>query len=232
MDRDPGLKMALTNDTDHPRRERVLDSAFALFRERGYAGTNTLDIATQAHVSKRELYQLFQSKDALLTACISRRAAQLRLPLAGPPPHDQRSLVDALTAFGAATLRALSEPNAVALYRLAISDALRAPAVAQAIDKSGRAATRAALSELLAGAQACGLLGPGDPAVMAGAFHGLLWGDLQLRLILGVADRPNPQKIDGRAAAAADALVHLYPAPAKASPARPVRRRTRNPGRR
>jgi AcrR family transcriptional regulator len=221
-------------DKERSRRERILDAALALFSARGYARTQTLDIASRARISKRELYRLFESKEAILAACITRRAAQLRLPLAGPRPHDQRTLVAVLTAFGAAALRELSDPAVVALYRLAIGDAIgdatgdaaRPPGVALALDDAGRAATRAALIGLLADAQSSSLLGPGEPAGMAGEFFGLLWGDLQLRIILGVAARPTAPEIAARARAATDALLRLHPAPVTRSPARPAERRS------
>jgi hypothetical protein len=38
------------------KRERILDAAFASFMKSGYATTSTLEIATRARVSKRELY--------------------------------------------------------------------------------------------------------------------------------------------------------------------------------
>jgi AcrR family transcriptional regulator len=48
--------------------ERILDAAFQAFTEDGYAGTSTLDIATRAKVSKRDLYANFASKHAVLVA--------------------------------------------------------------------------------------------------------------------------------------------------------------------
>jgi AcrR family transcriptional regulator len=212
MDRDLGSPALPHIDKEHSRRERILDAALALFRERGFARTQTLDIAHQARLSKREVYALFESKDAILAACISRRAAQIRLPLAGPRPGDHDTLVTALAGFGAAALRELSDPAVVAIYRLAITDSAPASAVALALDDAGRQATRAALIGLLADAQSSGLLGPGEPIGMSGEFFGLLWGDLQVRLLLGVAERPTEQEIDARARAATDALLRLHPA--------------------
>src|SRR3954470_21341885 len=46
----------LMDGEDSPVRDRILEAAFAAFRERGYATTSTLEIAQRARVSKRELY--------------------------------------------------------------------------------------------------------------------------------------------------------------------------------
>src|SRR5215467_7649224 len=43
-------------------RGRILTAAFEVFQERGYAATSTLEIATRARVSKRELYALVGNK--------------------------------------------------------------------------------------------------------------------------------------------------------------------------
>ena len=61
-------------------RERILGAAFEAFRERGYAATSTLEIATRARVSKRELYALVGNKQKMLIAAIAERAKRSRRP--------------------------------------------------------------------------------------------------------------------------------------------------------
>ena len=43
-------------------RRRILEAAFAAFTKSGYAAASTLEIATRARVSKRELYALVGNK--------------------------------------------------------------------------------------------------------------------------------------------------------------------------
>jgi AcrR family transcriptional regulator len=196
-----------------PVRERVLNAAFSAFMEKGYAGTSTLEIATRAKVSKRELYQLCGDKPALLRDCITERAQRMRLPLELPAAKDRKALATTLTAFGTAILRGVCDPAVRAVYWLAISQSLHAPEVAQALDKSGRGAARAALARTLAQAQADGLIGAGDPAAMAVEFFALLWGDLLLQLLLRVADPPTPQAMERKARDATEKFLRLYPQP-------------------
>jgi AcrR family transcriptional regulator len=61
-------------------RGRILGAAFHLLMERGYAGTNTLEIATRAKVSKRELYALFGSKRGILIHMVTLGAPRLICP--------------------------------------------------------------------------------------------------------------------------------------------------------
>src|SRR5579885_3200760 len=51
-------------------RARILTAAFEAFQERGYGATSTLEIATRARVSKRELYALVGNKQQILIAAI------------------------------------------------------------------------------------------------------------------------------------------------------------------
>ena len=202
--------MPVDSATEDRRRDAILTAAFMLLVQRGYARTSTLDIATRARVSKRELYQLFDSKEAILAACIVARVERMRRPLALPRPQDRPTFVAALTAFGRTFLHEISRPAVVAIYRLAAVEAERSPEVARTLDANGRAANRTALIDLLVHAQSCGILRRGDAEAMASQFFGLLLGDLMLRLVLRVAAPPTPGEIDRRVRAATDALLQLH----------------------
>lgn len=191
---------------------RIIRAAMAAFMERGYAGASTLEIATRAKVSKRELYTHFGTKEAMVVACIGRGVEVMRMPLALPPARDRAGLVALLTAFGANFLRVFLSKQVIALYRLAVAEAERSPEVAQTLDSAGRGGARAALAELLTAAQAAGLIGRGeDLATMVGRFFALLLADWHMRLLLGVAPAPSPQAMQARAEATAQALLALYP---------------------
>ena len=199
-------------------RERILDAAFAAFMKSGYAAASTLEIARRARVSKRELYALVGNKQEMLVACISERAKRLDVPADLPVPRDRETLAQVLASFGTRLVREVSDPTVIAVFRLAISEVTHAPEVARALDSIGREAGRAALRKIMAGAQASGLL-TGRPAELAQQFAGLLWRDLMVSLLLGVAERPSPREIAQRArdAAAAFLQLHLLPNDAPAS---------------
>ncbi len=191
-------------------RERILEAAFAAFVRKGYVGASTAGIAAEARVSKRELYALVGNKRAMLVAGIRERARRLELPADLPVPHDRESLAQVLTAFGAQLIRETSDPVVVGVFRLAIAEAVREPEVGQVLDAVGRAAARAALRKLMAGARASGLL-DGNPDKLAEQFRGLLLGDAMIGLLLGVAQPPGPRVISARAQAAADTFLRLNP---------------------
>ena len=180
--------------------------------ERGYAATSTLEIATRARVSKRELYALVGNKERMLITAIGERAKRLRAPADMPRLRDRTTLAQVLTAFGIQLVREVSDPDVVAVFRLAIAEAVQAPEVARTLDSLGRETSRAALRRIMSESCAAGLI-DGRPDDLAEQFAGLLWRDLMISLLLGVAARPTSRAIAARAHAAAEAFLQLHPAP-------------------
>jgi len=191
-----------------PARQRIVEAAFSAFMESGFAAASTLEIATRARVSKRELYALVGSKQEMLVACIRERAKRLQMP-------DRQALARTLETFGTQLLREVSDPTVIAVFRLAIAEAVRAPEVARALNSLGVETGRAALREVMTRARSAGLVS-GDPSEMAEHFAGLLWGNLKVSLLLRVAERPSPREIARRARDATAAFLKLYPQPDKA----------------
>jgi AcrR family transcriptional regulator len=207
------LRGAPELSSEAPVRDRVLSAAFAAFMEHGYERASTLEIATRAKVSKRELYALFDNKHAMLAACIAERAQRMRQPLKLLPVRDREALAEALNGFGIAILKGVCDPKVLAVYRLAIAESDSSPEIARLLDKAGREANRAALVEFLTAAQANGLFGVVEPETMAARFVALIWGDLLVRLLLRVANVPKLMEMEQRARAATEILLALFPEP-------------------
>ena len=200
-----------------PVRARILNAAFMVLQERGYAATSTREIAARAKVSKRELYAQFGSKEGILGALIAARAAKMRQPLEHPDVHDRASLVATLRAFGAGFLGQLCDPAVVSIFRLAIpkayvlltSGAERSPEMSRALDSKARAPVRAAVEALMRQARAAGLVA-GEPSAMMARFLALLTGEVHVPLLLGLVATPEPSELVRSAKAATDAILRLY----------------------
>jgi AcrR family transcriptional regulator len=208
------VKQRQPGPEETPARQRILNAAFSAFMESGFAAASTLEIATRARVSKRELYALVGSKQEMLVACIRERARRLQMPDL-PEPHDREALARTLEAFGTQLLREVSDPTVIAVFRLAIAEAVHAPEVARALNSLGVETSRAALTEVMTRARSAGLLG-GDPSQMTEHFVGLLWGNLKVSLLLRVTERPSPREMARRARDATAAFLKVYPQPDKA----------------
>ena len=195
---------------DSPRR-RIIDAAFFAFSRHGYAATSTLEIATGAKVSKRELYATVGNKQDLLIACIKDRAMRLAVPADLPATHDRESLERVLVAFGEQQLGELCRPAVIAMFRLAIGEAERTPGIAQALDGIAREASRTRLRVILEDGRSKSLL-TSDVDEMSEVFRSLLFGDLMVAWLLGTKHAPNARELKLRPQRAASAFMGLYSA--------------------
>ena len=199
-----------TDAAEGDPRSRILDAAFTAFVEHGFAAASTLDIATRARVSKRELYALVGNKEQMLVACIESRAERMRAPADLPVPRDRDALAYLLTSFGTQLLREVTDPVVIAVFRLAIAEATNAPEVARALDSIGREATRSATRKIMTNAESAGLV-DGKPEPLAEQFASLLFGDVIMGLLLGVAERPSAREMARHARDAAATFLELHP---------------------
>lgn len=194
-------------------RRRVMEAALASFMDKGFAGTSTLDIATRAKVSKRDLYLFSAGKSELLRHAIAERVGRLRLPSELPAATSREGFAAALAAFGLAVLNGVCDRTVLALYRFAAVEAENAPEIARMLEALGRDAGSVALGRALSRAQADGFIGAGDPAAQADDFAALLWGDLLLRLVLRLAEAPPQTVLERRAHEATEKFMKLYGGP-------------------
>lgn len=203
-------KATESQDRREDMRERVLQAGFEAFREHGFDGTSTLEIATRARVSKRELYALFDDKQSIVVECIKWRTRQMQLPLALPRPADRKALAVTLARFGTILMTGVCDPDVLTAYRFAIAEAQRMPDIARALDERGREPSRRIFIDLVKAAQDDGLLRPALPADISAFFFSLLWGDLLLRLLMGMAKPPAKAEIEQRARHAAEHVMATY----------------------
>jgi AcrR family transcriptional regulator len=203
-------KQASAETLPRPARERILHAAMEAFMEFGYNEASTLKIATHAQVSKRELYALFGSKQAMLAACVAERAGRMQMPAELVAVSSREELQATLSKLGSTVLREVSQPAVMAVFRLAIMEAQRAPEVAATLE-SARQTIRTVVRDMLARAQSNELIGAGDPAAMGNRYLALLWDDLMISLLLHIREAPGKTEIARRAKDASENFLQLHP---------------------
>jgi AcrR family transcriptional regulator len=191
-------------------RERILGAAMKAFMELGYAQTSTLEIATRAQVSKREIYALFGSKQTILAACVTDRAQRMRLPPELPISRTRDELAEVLIRLGSTLLREICEPVVLGVFRLAIAEAHVTSEVAQTLNTT-RQSVRNAVREVFAQAHSSGLFKDDDPDLMTSEYMSILWGDLQMSLLLKLREAPDPAEARRRAQHATKVVFQLHP---------------------
>ncbi|WP_028351183.1 TetR/AcrR family transcriptional regulator [Bradyrhizobium murdochi] len=192
-------------------RDRILSAAFQSLKENGVLGASTLEIATRARVSKRELYTLFSNKDEIFLACIAKRASAISGSVSElPEPSTARELFGVLRELGFRLLKEVTRADVLTAFRFAIARNGDLLEVARIIDRNGRRASREALAKVIDHAVSRGLLKPSETKQMVRTYMGLLWSDLQVGLLLGVLKPPAEDEMKLFSEQAAREFLAIY----------------------
>ena len=179
-------------------RERILQAARELFSLRGFEGCTVEDIARAAEVGPVTIYRHFGSKEGLFLAFANtvgprRRAYEALAATTGDLRADLRALCLALLA-------GLREDQAG--MRALLGEACRnGPFVELLRSRSGRG--QEALTQLFQRHQEQGALRPGDAALYARSFTGLLLSHAFFFPLLSGGSPPEPELL-------ADHVVSLF----------------------
>src|SRR3989454_6519208 len=60
----------------HDRRQQIIATAMELFAKKGFRGTTTRDLATQADVNEAIIFRYFKTKEELYSAIIEHKAGE------------------------------------------------------------------------------------------------------------------------------------------------------------
>lgn len=204
-------RLRRSNDSVEPdeRQAAILDAALAVLKREGYARTTMLQIATEAGASKATLYALFENKQALFAALVRHTAsgANTRLKARLETATD---VAPTLTEFAVNLLALLTGDTSLSLNRAAASEVHRAPELGQTLFTNGRQATGRLVVRFMEQAQREGRLHLDSAEEAFETLLGLLVGDLQIRMLTGVAARPTDKALRLRAQRAVQQFMTLY----------------------
>jgi AcrR family transcriptional regulator len=104
----------------------VLNAAASVFLAHGYSAATTDMIQRKAGVSKATMYACFPNKEAMFTAMIEEKCAEMSEAIQAieAAPGD---IAGMLTALGMAYLEIILSPNTLALFRVVVAEAPRFP---------------------------------------------------------------------------------------------------------
>jgi len=178
--RGPGRAKVLSHEE---RRGRILEAAGLLFVDEGYASTNMERIAQSSGMSKKTLYQMFESKEALFAALVcdvevSEPSDSTQTDIGQTP---EQLLTEALIRIAAWVLA----PRQIELTRLVISESRNAPDLATRFRKQGIETGRQILLAHLRAIRDSNRLKIENLDQVASILFGAAIGDLQLRALTG-----------------------------------------------
>jgi len=153
------------------KKKQIIEAAIAEFQEKGFAGASMDRISERANVSKRTVYNHFDSKDILfrdITQClVDQLNAALEIPYDPDLP-----IRDALMRLGWAEGELMVNPCFMSLARMIMGETIRDPEMAA--DLEARMTKLSVFERYMAEALRQGKLANGDPGLMAEQFLGLI----------------------------------------------------------
>lgn len=181
--------------TDNPKRDAIVTAATRLFLESGYANVSMDAIADAAGVSKRTVYSHFSAKDVLFAAVMSDLCGKL----VGPCPLGDQWLGhprEVLTIIGRWIASLFTAPEAVALYRVVVSESIRVPELGQIFMETGPKCIADAIAGYLEDQTERNMLHVADPAIAASQFMEMISGPVHLPLLLNLSKQPTADTLD------------------------------------
>ncbi|WP_420413219.1 TetR/AcrR family transcriptional regulator [Roseibium sp.] len=153
------------------KKKQIVEAAIAEFQEKGFAGASMDRISERAQVSKRTVYNHFESKETLFKAINQCLADQINSALEVPYDPD-KPIRDALIELGWAEGELMVNPCFMSLARMIMSETIRDPELAA--DMNARMTKLTVFAEFMERATAEGRLSVNDPNVAAEQFLGLI----------------------------------------------------------
>lgn len=195
--------------SDEERRTAILEAAAQVFATKGFSGATTAEIAKLARVSKRDLYDHFESKEGLLAAMV--RAYSTTLPITADlgNPDTVDAFLDQLGTFGRRFAADLCRPHRTALFRLAASEAGRVNELGKAIHEAGAGPVEESVRAFVGKAIAASVLRPEDADLAMRTFFGVLLGERHVWQIVGAVGVPTDEEIAESADMAVEAVRRI-----------------------
>ena len=197
------------------KRQAILDTAYRLFRTRGFDKTSVSEITAEVGGSKATIYSHFPSKEQLFVECMMAAADNY---MASTMKHLDTSTVDpsvALFDFGKSFLNFICSPEQVEVRRLMIAEAARSGTGKLFFYKI--TVLRAHVSAFLSRCMASRTLRSDDPDLAAEHLGALLEAEILEPLLLRVRNgSPTGREITLAAGRAVAAFLRAY-APANES---------------
>ncbi len=189
--------------------ESILAAARRTFLASGFGAVSMDAIARAAGASKATLYAYFSSKEELFGAVVASEGERYFRGFSAREldPHDvETSLNEIARRF----LELVLSPDAIAVNRITIAEAVRFPQLGDVFWRAGPEQTRAQIEAFLRRADEAGTLSVADPKLAAEQFISLMRGDWHLRQLLRLEPPLNPAELQDAARGAVATFLRAY----------------------
>jgi AcrR family transcriptional regulator len=164
------------------RPAEITAAAFALFAEKGFAATRLDDVAVRAGVSKGALYLYFETKEDLFRAVVRDSVSPNVALIVGMAQAFDGAFADLARLVLPRVAQLLGASDVGKVAKMVIGEGRNFPEIARHWHAEVVAPALGAMTTLIAGAQARGEVGPGDPRLHAMSLigpmlMGVLWNE-------------------------------------------------------
>jgi TetR/AcrR family transcriptional regulator, mexJK operon transcriptional repressor len=189
--------------------ESILAAARRTFLASGFGAVSMDAIAREAGASKATLYAYFSSKEELFGAVVAREGERYFSGFSAREldPHDVET---SLTEIARRFLELVLSPDAIAVNRITIAEAVRFPQLGEVFWSSGPERTRTQIEAFLRRAHGAGTLSVADPKLAAEQFIALLRGDWHLRQLLRLDAPVSSAELDSAASGAVATFLRAF----------------------
>ena len=191
------------------KRQAIVEAAWDLFREKGFAAATMSDIAARAGGSKATVYGYFESKEALFLEIMMMGARELRDAAAEIAGQDD--LEAGLRRLARIYVTFLFKPGIAEFRRIVVADGGRT-GVGKLYYEHGPMECLQMLADFLAKAMDDGRMRRGDPWTAATQVHALCEAGLFQQRLLGVIDGATERQLHAVADAGVEVFLHGYAA--------------------
>ncbi|RVT96005.1 TetR/AcrR family transcriptional regulator [Rhodovarius crocodyli] len=176
--------------SDTERSALLREAAEVVFLRHGYTATSMDEVARQAGMSKRTLYQHYASKAELFEAVMRDCLEPLTLP-----PDDGLDFRAASSALLTTATRHLLAPRQMAIFRIVSSEGPRTRELAEAFHRAGPGHGANAMQTLMQAEIDAGRLRIKDAHAAAKMLYGMVLGPRHMMVMLGLEEVPDEAEI-------------------------------------
>ncbi|MEM8935424.1 MAG: TetR/AcrR family transcriptional regulator [Pseudomonadota bacterium] len=190
----------------------IIVAARKTFLSRGFDAASMDQIALEASVSKRTVYNRFRSKEELFAAAIEDSCERF-LPVEIEAIEETLPAADFLMEMSREFLKSLFDPEALSLRRLAAFEADRTPAIGKSYLEFGPRKLVAQCAPIVARLADRGDLDAADAEIATWQLGALITEPLHTFMLLGDPPEDLDAAIDKQAHDGVRAFLKLYGAP-------------------
>ncbi|MDR6962954.1 TetR/AcrR family transcriptional regulator [Shewanella putrefaciens] len=176
--------MQLPLSRSEQKRQQVLVAAIDLFCRQGFPHTSMDEVAKLAGVSKQTVYSHYGSKDELFVAAIESKCVghNLHDDLLNDPSQPEVALTQFALQFG----EMIVSPEAITVFKACVAQSESHPEVSRLFFEAGPQHIVGILADYLLAVEALGRYKFGNAHQSAVRLCLMLFGELKLRLELGL----------------------------------------------